>query len=170
VNLAAQVGYNWAVGRFVLGGEVDYSVQGVNGSANAVTDTAFTASSFWLVTARGRLGTELDIPFVSPRALIYATGGAAFSRIANGYCTNASVQCYIRPNMDIGGGWAEQGGVRSGWTAGGGIEIPLAARVTGKIEYLYVDFGRFGFNNGAVSNEISFSEHILRTGMNLKFN
>jgi opacity protein-like surface antigen len=171
VNLAAQVGYNWVFGRFVLGSEVDYSVQGVNGSANVnASDSAFVASSFWLVTARGRLGTEVNIPFVSPRSLIYATGGAAFSRIANGYCLNASVQCYVRPNMDIGGGWSDQGAVRTGWTAGAGIELPLAARVTAKFEYLYVDFGRFGFTNGAVSNEISFSEHILRTGMNLKFN
>jgi lipid A 3-O-deacylase len=171
VNIAAQVGYNWEVGRFVIGGEIDYSLQGLQGAANVNTaDTAFAATSYWLVTARGRMGKEVAIPFVSPRSLVYVTGGGAFSRIANSYCPNASVQCYVRPNMDIGGGWMEQVSVRTGWTAGAGIELPLAPRVTAKFEYLYVDFGRFSFTNGAVSNEISFSEHILRTGINLKFN
>ena len=31
--------------------------------------------------------------------------------------------------------------LRAGWTAGGGIEARLAGNVTGKIEYLHVDFG-----------------------------
>ena len=171
VNLAAQVGDNWAIGRAILGGEVDYAVQGLSGSANVnAMNSAYAASSYWMVTARARLGTEVAISYLSDRSLIYATGGAAISRISNGYCPNASVQCYIRPAIDIGGGWSDQGAVRTGWTAGGGLEVPLARTVSAKFEYLYVDFGSFGFTNGAVSNEISFSEHILRTGLNFKLN
>ncbi len=171
VNLAAQVGYNWAIGRAVLGGEVDYAVQGLSGSANVnALNSAYSASSFWMVTARARLGTEVAIPYLSNRWMIYATGGAAISRISNGYCPNASVQCYIRPTIDISGGWSDQGAVRTGWTAGGGLEVPLARTISAKVEYLYVDFGSFGFTNGAGLNEISFSEHILRTGVNFKLN
>ncbi len=171
VHLAAQAGYNVMLGRVLVGGEVDYSVQGINGSANVTTtDQAFSASSSWLVTARGRVGAEFAIPYVSERLLIYGTGGLAISRIANGFCPNASVQCYNKATVDIAGGWSSQGAVRSGWTAGGGLELPLARMVTAKFEYLYVDFGSFGFNNGVVVNEISFNEHILRAGMNFKLN
>jgi opacity protein-like surface antigen len=42
--------------------------------------------------------------------------------------------------------------------------------VTAKFEYLYVDFGKLSFtNNGAISDEFSFSQHILRSGLNFKF-
>ena len=73
-------------------------------------------------------------------------------------------------NHDIGGGWSTQATVRSGWTAGAGVELPLAPAVTVKFEYLYVDFGTVSFNNGVFSNEVGFNEHILRAGMNFKFN
>jgi opacity protein-like surface antigen len=171
VNIAAQVGYNWVFDSAVMGGEFDYSVQGLNGSANInASDAAVSASSLWLTTARGRIGTDVEIPFVSIRSLIYGTGGVAISRIANNYCLHASMQCYTGSTRDIAGGWAVQAAIRSGWTAGAGIELPLAPMVTAKFEYLYIDFGNISFNNGAFSDEITFSEQIFRTGMNFKLN
>ena len=171
VNVAAQVGYNWVYGPVVVGGEVDYSVQGLTGSADInAADAAVSASSLWLTTARGRIGTDIQVPFVSQRLLIYGTGGVAISRIASGYCVNASIQCYTGPARDIGGGWAVQAAIRSGWTVGGGVEIPMTPVVTAKFEYLYVDFGKLSFtNNGAISDEFSFNQHILRSGLNFKF-
>jgi outer membrane immunogenic protein len=171
VNSAAQVGYNWVFGPVVVGGEFDYSIQGLNGSADInASDAAVSASSLWLTTARGRIGTETQIPFVSERWLIYGTGGIAISRIASGYCLNASTQCYGGNSRDIAGGWAVQAVVRSGWTVGAGVEVPLAPMVTAKFEYLYVAFGNLSFtNNGAISDEIAFNEHIFRSGMNFKF-
>jgi outer membrane immunogenic protein len=171
VNVAAQVGYNWVYGPVVVGGEVDYSVQGLTGSADInAADAAVSASSLWLTTARGRIGTDIQIPFVSKRSLIYGTGGVAISRIASGYCVNATIQCYTGPARDIGGGWAVEAAIRSGWTVGGGVEIPMTPVVTAKFEYLYVDFGKLSFiNNGAISDEFSFSQHILRSGLNFKF-
>jgi len=171
VNLAGQAGYNWVFGPAVLGAELDYAVQGLDGSTlYTASDVALSASSPWLATARGRIGTDVEIPLVSKHSLIYATGGAAFSRIANNFCPNASVQCFTGTNRDIGGGWSTQATVRSGWTAGAGVELPLAPTVTVKFEYLYVDFGTVSFNNGVFSNAFSFNEHILRAGMNFKFN
>ena len=73
-------------------------------------------------------------------------------------------------NHDIGGGWSTQATVGSGWTAGAGVELPVSPAVTVKFEYLYVDFGTVSFNNGVFSNEVGFNEHILRAGMNFKFN
>ena len=171
VNVAAQVGYNWVYGPVVVGGEVDYSVQGLTGSADInAADAAVSASALWLTTARGRIGTDIQIPFVAKRSLIYGTGGVAISRIASGYCVHASIQCYTGPARDIGGGWAVDAAIRSGWTVGAGVEFPMTPVVSAKFEYLYVDFGKFGFtNNGAISDELSFSEHILRSGLNFKF-
>ena len=81
VNLAGQVGYNWVFGSAVLGGELDYAVQDLDAGRNYIaSDVALSASSMWLATARGRIGTDVEIPFVSKRSLIYATGGVAFSR------------------------------------------------------------------------------------------
>jgi opacity protein-like surface antigen len=171
VNLAAQAGYNLVFGPVVMGGELDYAIQALEGTTNVnAADAALSISSFWLVTARGRLGTEVEIPYLSKRSLIYGTGGLAVSRIANGYCLHASVQCYTGPNRDIGSGWSADGTIRTGWTAGAGVEIPLAPMVTGKIEYLYVDFGNIQFNNAAINDEVTFRQHILRTGMNFKLN
>ena len=171
VNVAAQVGYNWVYGPVVVGGEVDYSAQGLTGSADInAADAAVSASALWLTTARGRIGTDIQIPFVAKRSLIYGTGGVAISRIASGYCLHASIQCYTGPARDIGGGWAVEAAVRSGWTVGGGVEIPMTPVVTAKFEYLYVDFGKISFaNNGAISDDFSFSQHILRSGLNFKF-
>ena len=171
VNVAAQVGYNWVYGPVVVGGEVDYSAQGLTGSADInAADAAVSASALWLTTARGRIGTDIQIPFVAKRSLIYGTGGVAISRIASGYCVHASIQCYTGPARDIGGGWAVDAAIRSGWTVGAGVEFPMTPVVSAKFEYLYVDFGKLGFtNNGAISDELSFSEHILRSGLNFKF-
>ena len=120
VNFAAQVGYNWVYGPVVVGGEVDYSIQGLSGSADInAADAAVSASALWLTTARGRIGTDIQIPFVSKRSLIYGTGGVAISRIASSYCVNASIQCYTGSAHDIGGGWAVDAVIRSGWTVGG---------------------------------------------------
>ena len=171
VNVAAQVGYNWVYGPVVVGGEVDYSAQGLTGSADInAADAAVSASALWLTTARGRIGTDIQIPLVAKRSLIYGTGGVAISRIASGYCVHASIQCYTGPARDIGGGWAVDAAIRSGWTVGAGVEFPMTPVVSAKFEYLYVDFGKLGFtNNGAISDELSFSEHILRSGLNFKF-
>ncbi len=171
VNVAAQVGYNWVYGPMVVGGEVDYSAQGLRGSADInAADAAVSASALWLTTARGRIGTDIQIPLVAQRSLIYGTGGVAISRIASSYCVHASIQCYTGPARDIGGGWAVDAAVRSGWTVGGGVEIPMTPVVTAKFEYLYVDFGKLSFaNNGAINDEFSISQQILRSGLNFKF-
>ena len=110
VNLAGLAGYNWVFGSAVLGAELDYAVQGLDGSTvYDASNAALSASSLWLATARGRIGTDVEIPFVSKRSLIYATGGVAFSIIANNFCPNASVQCFTGTNHDIGGRWSNSG-------------------------------------------------------------
>jgi outer membrane immunogenic protein len=171
VNLAGQVGYNWLFGRLLVGGEVDFSIQHVEGSENVNSlDAAFSAGSNWLATVRGRVGTEIGIPYIAERSLIYVTAGPAFSRITSSYCLNASVQCYVGLQRNIGGGWISQGAQRFGTALGGGIELPLANMIAVKFEYFYVNFGNIHFTSGTIPTDFSFSEQILRTGMNFKLN
>jgi lipid A 3-O-deacylase len=169
VNIAGQGGYNWARGPLVMGIEADYAVQNMNGAAGCGGGncSSVSASSLWLVTARGRIGADVQIPNTPNRFLLYATGGEALSRIANSYCAH---YCYDLQG-NVSGGWLVQAQLRSGWTAGGGVELPMAPNVTVKIEYLHVDFGKLGFSNVAVAAEsFTFSQQIIRTGMNFKFN
>jgi outer membrane immunogenic protein len=151
VNLAGTFGYNYQIDRFVLGFEADGSIQNLTGTVAVPETTAtVTARSRWLGTARGRLGVDLALPFEPYRFLLYGTGGAAFTDVAN---TEAPSQ------------------LRTGWTAGGGVEVPLAPTVSMKLEYLFVDFGKLGFSNPAVADEqFTFDQQIFRGGMNFKLN
>ena len=67
--------------------------------------------------------------------------------------------------------------LRAGWVAGGGIEARLAGNITGKIEYLHMDFG---FDRGqailplnatpiAVNFNSRITEDLVRLGINYKF-
>ena len=156
VNLAGTFGVNWQVDRFVLGFEGDGSVQNLTGTvAVPGTNATVTARSRWLATARGRLGVDLAMPFEPYRFLLYATGGGAFTDVVNSPSDLADHQSQFR----------------AGWTAGGGVEVPLAPTVTAKLEYLFVDFGKIAFSNPAVGDEqLTFDQHIIRGGMNFKLN
>lgn len=161
VSLGGQAGYNWALGLLVLGVEADAAVQNLKGQT-LVGGTAFgvNADSRWLATARGRAGVDVSMPFAPYRFLVYGTGGAAFTDVVNGYCLS---QC------SSAGVYFDQPQTRLGWTAGGGIEVPLAPNATIKLEYLYVDFGDLSFSNAAAANEeLTFSEQIIRAGMNFE--
>jgi outer membrane immunogenic protein len=67
-----------------------------------------------------------------------------------------------------------------GWTAGAGIEAAFTPNLTGKIEYLYVDFANSncpatscGFGPGPafapVTTTVTLKENIVRAGINYKF-
>jgi len=161
VNLAGTAGYNWQIDRIVLGFEGDGSIQNLTGTASVPGATAtVTARSRWLATARGRLGVDLALPFSPYRFLLYGTGGAAFTDVANSSCV-----CLVS------GATEHQSQLRAGWTAGGGVEVPLAPTVTMKLEYLFVDFGKLAFSNPAVADEqFTFDQQIVRGGMNFKLN
>jgi len=99
--------------------------------------------------------------------LIYGTGGAAFTGITSTYCLS-SPTCVS--NGLAAGGWSTQPAqIKSGWTAGGGIEAPLAPNITGKVEYLYVDMDAASFQQGAGTYTAKFTEQLLRGGLNILF-
>ncbi len=80
----------------------------------------------WFGTFRGRLGfTPAD------RWLLFVTGGLAYGEVTTSETlnVNGAVVAFSTDRTKVG------------WTVGGGVEAALWGNWTGKLEYLYIDFG-----------------------------
>jgi outer membrane immunogenic protein len=144
------VGYNWQAGSFVYGLEGDYDWSMMKGSVACGVATCETENT-WLATMRGRVGYAFD------RWLPYVTGGGAYGNIK---ATN------LNP------GFSSASASNFGWTAGAGLEYAFLGNWTAKVEYLYVDLGKFdcGTACGAVvPDNVGFSANVVRAGLNYKF-
>ena len=91
------------------------------------------------------------------RALIYATGGAAFTN--------------IKPSLAA---LPFGGGTEPGWTAGAGVEFAMTNSWTVKAEYLYAKFQNatcaVSSCGPAAPTTVSFNENMVRVGVNYLFN
>jgi outer membrane immunogenic protein len=156
------IGFNYQVASWVWGIEADWSYADINGSANCGLATLFRChteiESFG--TIRGRLGYA-----VGPM-LFYATGGGAWGDIEH--------QIRFLPT----GVTLRQDDTPWGWTAGVGFEYaPFKSNLTWKIEWLYYEFERerfFGAPAGTLfagsDADIKVQGHLIRTGLNYRFN
>lgn len=169
-----QAGYNWQVSNIVLGLEGDVNFLTGNssrsflfpGPAPAAGDLFTTkAKSNFLATVRGRLGVTFD------RALLYATGGLAIGTIK----TTDSITVTAGTVLET----TSNSTSRAGWTVGGGLEYAFTNNWSAKIEYLYVDLGRFDTSIPcvvacAVSEpdiivHHKWTDNIARAGLNYRF-
>jgi outer membrane immunogenic protein len=166
-----QLGYNFQFNpSIVVGVETDF--QGSSLSGQGPSNYAFYPSPFvnpnngalngqlipvaainggnlaldYIGTVRGRAGW-----LFTPTLLVYGTAGFAYGGVSAWNQTN----------------------IRSGWTAGGGLEWMFAPNWSAKVEYLYADLqsggitGTFGYNYGYHFHpEIN----IVRAGVNYHFN
>ena len=125
--IGGTLGYNYQFGHAVLGVEGDIDWADINGSNQQCCPLGCKTSDTWLSTVRGRLGYAAD------RFMPFVTAGAAFGDI------RASTPGFPTSSAD-----------KTGWTVGGGLEAALVANWTAKVEYLYVDLGKFncGLNCG----------------------
>jgi iron complex outermembrane recepter protein len=188
-----QGGYNWmASNRLVAGIEADIQLSTQNttptficpgaicsptigdpGSVSAALDRAQKLD--WFGTVRGRLGAT-----VTPQTMAYLTGGLAVAEIKT-----AGTISGVMPGVDdngnpivtpIGIGFNDRR-TKAGWAAGGGFETHLSGNLTGKVEYLYLDFGRVSTSATnplnatpiAVNLYSRVTDHIVRVGLNYKF-
>jgi opacity protein-like surface antigen len=108
---------------------------------------------------------------VTPGALVYVTGGAAVA----GLITSGTVFGFDLNSNPVTNPFSYVT-VNSGWTIGGGVEARLIGNWTGKIEYLYLDFGSMTTtinNQGVMTLTASFNSHtadnLVRAGINYKF-
>jgi outer membrane immunogenic protein len=142
-------GYNFQIGKAVLGVEGDVDWSGFDGTGTSPGCPAgCSTSNTWLSTVRGRVGYSFG------RFLPYVTGGLAAGDIraaapgfAGGYTTNA------------------------GWTLGAGLEIALPGNWTAKAEYLRVDLGSLNCTGCSAlpSDNVSLQENVFRAGVNYHF-
>jgi outer membrane immunogenic protein len=128
----------------------------------------------WFATFRGRAGILAD-----PQTLLYATGGLAVGEFRYSAQTTTSVQLFgfgatgttpVRPPFVFAGAAASSSDTRVGWTAGAGIERKFSPNWSGKLEYLYMDFGSKTYFAGTANQaDVNFHDHIFRAGINYEF-
>ena len=142
------LGYNYQTGMWLWGAEGDIDYSGMKGSATCGLNTCETKNS-WLGTARARLGYAGWSNW-----LPYITGGAAAGNVK---ATNS--------------GFSSASKTKIGWTAGLGVEYAMWSSWSVKLEYLYVDLGKFdcGISCGAVADNVSFKANLVRAGLNYRF-
>jgi len=162
--VGATWGYNWQVGRFVLGFESDAAASNIRGSTTGDAGlngpcggSSCKATLQWFGTDRLRLG------YAYGRWLPYVTGGMAWGYI----------------HGEEGNGSSEPNGSGSefhfGWTVGGGVEAKIDPRWSAKVEYLYADLRDGGtftdqFPGGFQATESeAMHVHIIRAGLNYRF-
>ncbi len=128
----------------------------------------------WFATFRGRAGL-----LAGPQTLLYVTGGLAVGDFKYSAQTTTSVQVFAPgfagttpfgpPNV-FAGTAASSSDTRLGWTVGGGIEQKFSPNWSGKLEYLYMDFGTKTYFGGTANQaDVSFHDQVLRAGINYEF-
>jgi outer membrane immunogenic protein len=142
-------GYNWQVGSFVYGFEADYNFSDVTGSAACFVVSTCETSNSWLATFRGRFGYAFD------RFLPYVTAGGAYGDIK---ATTTTLGVSLSDNE-----------TKFGYAFGIGLEYAMFGNWTVKAEYLHVNLGKFNPNFALGLYDVSFSENIIRGGVNYKF-
>jgi outer membrane immunogenic protein len=189
-----QLGYNWQHGWWVAGLEADIQGAGQSGKTSfcfaagtpCPAGAGFLDASYslnWFGTVRGRLGV-----LAHPRVLMYATGGLAYG----GVDTDLTGGIVGGPS-----GTVSAHRTQLGWTLGGGVEGAIGSGWSVKLEYLYLDLGRFSTASGTVSalSSVNFpdtpgqafntlvdttttvdatarakvTDHIIRVGFNYRF-
>jgi outer membrane immunogenic protein len=140
----AQTGYNWQFGNWLTGVEADVQFTGQRGNPSFVCPGTICnpngpeVAGFdqnqtleWFATLRGRVGAA-----ATTRAIVYLTGGVT----VGGFNTAGNVAAFDPTGLPATSAFSNIS-IKPGWTVGAGIEGHIAGNWTGKIEYLYVDFG-----------------------------
>jgi outer membrane immunogenic protein len=183
-----QAGYNWQHDKWVFGIEGDFQWSGQKGSGDFLchstiiggpclpgltflppgvggTTLSLDQKLQWFGTLRGRVGI---LP--APTWLLYVTGGLAVGKIK----TDATLSGFTPAAVPVSAS-ASDSETNAGWTLGAGIEGVISGKWTGKIEYLYIDFGDVSGNVAlpVPGIQASYTSHItdniVRVGLNYRF-
>ena len=143
------IGYNLQTGSWVWGVEGDWDWSSQKASKACAGGTC-SLDDRWSATARGRIGYA-----GWTNMMPYFTGGVAAANLRAG---------------NTGAGTSTD--TRIGWTVGAGLAYALWSNWSVKLEYLYADLGKFSCAAcvpGPGSDQVSFKNNILRTGINYRF-
>lgn len=176
-----RAGYDYQIGSFVVGGQVEYSW--LTGAEDSVTGYSTTPASYTfsrnlenLAAVRARLGYA-----VGP-VLFYGTGGVASGEIVNNFYSSNTANSFTG---------SERAGDAEGYQAGGGVEYALAPNLSVTGEYIYTSLEpkdytvRVGAGTAPATNPFilppnttgtdmirsngRFGLHAVRIGMNYRF-
>jgi outer membrane immunogenic protein len=187
-----QIGYNWHFDRdWLVGLETDFQGSTERGSSSSCSIAGCPAGALigtashrldWFGTVRARLGW---LPH--KQVLLYATGGLAYGHLESDYTSGVVGGSILAGSTST---------TRAGWTVGGGVEGAIDRNWSVKVEYLYMDLGRYSANLGTTTTNLvsplfncgadafcqitattntaaqvstKFTDHILRAGFNYRF-
>jgi outer membrane immunogenic protein len=151
----AQVGANYQFNRLVLGVEGDFSWTDLKGSGTDSIGSAIGTNTQWTSTVTGRVGAAFD------RLLIYGKGGVAFAQDQSSF-------------TDIFANGASTTFMRTGWTAGAGLEYGITKNWSAKIEYDYLGFGSQALNfttptTPLYTSNAGLNVQEIKAGVNFRF-
>jgi high affinity Mn2+ porin len=158
-----QGGYNILYrSGLLLGIEADISFPGnMSGLSTLATPSIGTATYKDAVEMSGSVRARIGYAF--DRWLYYGTAGYAWT-------ADRLTRTQLSDNSPLASGGTVEVKLprRSGWTAGAGIEAPLAPHWTMRLEYLYSDFGTSSatFPLAGQRFDSNFSAQEVRVGLN----
>jgi outer membrane immunogenic protein len=150
-----QIGANYQWNVLVLGVEGDFNWARLKGNGSDFRGDTIGTETQWTSTVAGRVGAAFN------RLLIYGKGGAAFARDRSTF-------------TDLAGNSASSAFMRTGWTAGVGLEYGITQNWSAKIEYDYLSFGSQPMNFATVTpttyaSSTSLSVQEFKAGINFRF-
>ncbi|MGE0564974.1 MAG: outer membrane protein [Pseudolabrys sp.] len=148
-----------------VGNGVTTGIPGLTAAAS-LNDSVSTKRS-WDASLRARFGY-----FVTPRAVIYATGGLAMQRVTTTVTCSVAGAC--APAIGPTPFTASHSDTMTGWTLGGGLEYALTERLSLRGEYRYADLGTFRAVYGTAANaaftiDTKMQTHTYMVGLGFKF-
>ena len=152
-----QAGYNYQMGRAVLGIEADAGVSNARGAKSCPIDP----NSYACQDDAGALGSlTARVGYTWGRALFYAKGGWAFGQVTAGMALNYGTPAGGTP-LTSETNW------ENGWTAGGGMEFALTDRWSAKAEYMHHEFSAESFSVAqGMTASATASGDTVRVGVN----
>ncbi len=134
-------GFNYQMNQFVVGIEGNLEYSGIKGSntCSGIAGTVCRTSQSWIGDLNGKLG------FAADRALIYATGGVAFTDYS-----------FTNPSPAPTQAWGA--GSRVGWTLGAGLDYAVTNNWIAGLSYKYYDFGSSTSNSTPAGTNVKFRE------------
>ena len=121
----------------------------MKGTSDCSPGVTCETKNSWLATGRGRLGYACFNNW-----LPYLSGGLAMGDIK---ATNLALSSANKTKM--------------GYALGASVEYAMWSNWSVKLEYLYVDLGKFdcGIACGATPDDVSFKANVVRAGVNYRF-
>jgi opacity protein-like surface antigen len=165
--LGGQLGYNYQIGRMVVGIEGELGASNAEGSKSCPSLFFFTCESE--LDALGSLAARVG--YTWGRALFYVKGGVAIGQVAASISKNTDNQPLLIPPLSP---VTETTKWHAGWTVGGGAEYALSSHWSAKGEYMHYDLGSNSYTTffapGATGLvDANTTADVLRVGVNYHF-